>query len=126
MDIIKNINIESKSFFLDNKSNIEKSLYFFMYEITITNNSDITFQLMSRHWEITDANGQSQTIKGEGVVGERPILKPGESFSYNSFCPIKTEFGTMTGSYTFKNNSTGNLQKAQIPEFMLVVPNHIN
>ena len=126
MEIIKNINIESKSFFLDNKSNIEKSLYFFMYEITITNNSDITFQLMSRHWEITDANGQSQTIKGEGVVGERPILKPGESFSYNSFCPIKTEFGTMTGSYTFKNNSTGNLQKAQIPEFMLVVPNHIN
>ncbi len=126
MEIIKNINIESKSFFLDNKSNIEKSLYFFMYEITITNNSDITFQLMSRHWEITDANGQSQTIKGEGVVGERPILKPGESFSYNSFCPIKTEFGTMTGFYSFKDNSTGNLQKAQIPEFMLVVPNHIN
>tara|TARA_Y100000994_G_scaffold244488_1_gene244412 strand:+ start:488 stop:868 length:381 start_codon:yes stop_codon:yes gene_type:complete len=126
MEFIKNIKIEAKSIFLNDKSNIEKSLYFFMYKITIINNSDKTFQLMSRYWEITDANGTAQTIEGEGVVGERPILKPGESFTYNSFCPIKTEFGTMSGFYTFKDDLTGNLQKAKIPEFMLVAPNYIN
>ena len=126
MEFIKNIKIEAKSIFLNDKSNIEKSLYFFMYKITIINNSDKTFQLMSRYWEITDANGIAQTIEGEGVVGERPILKPGESFTYNSFCPIKTEFGTMSGFYTFKDDLTGNLQKAKIPEFMLVAPNYIN
>ena len=126
MDTIKDISINAKSSFLKDKSNLQKSLYFFIYEIIIENKSDETFQLMSRHWKISDANDNTQIIEGEGVVGERPILKPGDSFSYNSFCPIKTEFGTMSGFYIFKENSTGNLFKAIIPEFVLVAPNNIN
>ena len=126
METINDIIINAKSSFLKDKSNIQKSLFFFIYEININNKSDNVFQLMSRHWEISDANGNTQVIEGEGVVGERPILKPGDSFSYNSFCPIKTEFGTMKGFYIFREDSTGTLFKAIIPEFILVVPNNIN
>ena len=120
METINDIIINAKSSFLKDKSNIQKSLFFFIYEIIIENKSDKTFQLMSRHWEISDANKNTQIIDGEGVVGERPILKPGDSFNYNSFCPIKTEFGTMSGFYIFKEHSTDSLFKAIIPEFVLV------
>ena len=126
METINDIIINAKSSFLKDKSNVQESLYFFIYEININNKSDNVFQLMSRHWEISDANGNTQVIEGEGVVGERPILKPGDSFSYNSFCPIKTEFGTMSGFYTFEEQETGVLYKGIIPEFALVIPNCIN
>ena len=126
METISNILINTKSSFMKDRSNIQKSLFFFIYEIIIKNKSDKTFQLMSRYWKISDANENTQIIEGEGVVGERPILKPGDSFNYNSFCPIKTEFGTMSGYYIFREDSTGNLFKVIIPEFVLVVPDNIN
>ena len=126
MDILNEIKIDVVIFYLSNKSNIEKSLYFFMYEVTILNRSDKTIQLINRHWNISDANENVQIVKGEGVVGEKPIMKPNTSFKYNSFCPIKTEFGKMSGFYTFKEKGTNNLFKGIIPEFTLVVPTHIN
>ena len=126
MDILDNIKINVEAFFLENKSDIEKSLYFFMYKVTILNKSDKTIQLLSRHWDICDANGNINIIEGEGVIGEQPIMKPESSFQYNSFCPLKTEFGKMTGFYIFEEDGTKNLFKGLIPEFLLVVPTHIN
>ena len=93
MDILDDIKINVEAFFLENKSDIEKSLYFFMYKVTILNKSDKTIQLLSRHWDICDANGNINIIEGEGVIGEQPVMKPYTSFEYNSFCPLKTEFG---------------------------------
>ena len=126
MDILDDIKINVEAFFLENKSDIEKSLYFFMYKVTILNKSDKTIQLLSRHWEICDANGDINIIEGEGVIGEQPVMKPGTSFQYNSFCPLKTEFGKMTGFYIFEEDGTKNLFKGVIPEFSLVVPTRIN
>ena len=126
MDILDDIKIHVKSFFLENKSNIEKSLYFFMYKVTISNHTDKTIQLLRRHWDICDANGNLQITEGEGVIGEKPIMKPNTSFEYNSFCPIKTEFGKMSGFYIFKEKGTNNLFKGIIPEFILVAPTYIN
>ena len=126
MDILDDIKINVEAFFLENKSDIEKSLYFFMYKVTILNKSDKTIQLLSRHWDICDANGNINIIEGEGVIGEQPIMRPDASFEYNSFCPLKTEFGKMTGFYIFEEEKTKNLFKGLIPEFLLVVPTHIN
>ena len=126
MDILDNIKIDVKAFFLDNKSDIGRSLYFFMYKVTISNQTNKTLQLLRRHWHIYDANGNVQTIKGEGVIGEQPVMIPNTSFQYNSFCPIKTEFGKMSGFYIFEEKETGDLFKGIIPEFLLVVPTRIN
>ena len=126
MDILDNIKIDVKAFFLDNKSDIGRSLYFFMYKVTISNQTNKTLQLLRRHWHIYDANGNVQTIKGEGVIGEQPIMIPNTSFQYNSFCPIKTEFGKMSGFYIFEEKGTRDLFKGIIPEFSLVVPTRIN
>tara|TARA_B100000029_G_C16924626_1_gene722666 strand:- start:29 stop:409 length:381 start_codon:yes stop_codon:yes gene_type:complete len=126
LTILKDIDINAKAFFLDNKSNIEKSIYFFMYKIFISNKTDKTIQLINRHWDICDANGNLNIIEGEGVIGEQPIINPSDSFEYNSFCPLKTEFGKMSGFYIFKEKETGNLFKGIIPEFALVVPTRIN
>ena len=126
MDILDSIKIDVESFFLENKSDIEKSLYFFMYKVSIFNQGDKIIQLISRHWDICDANGDINMIEGEGVIGEQPIIKPGASFQYNSFCPLKTEFGKMSGFYIFKEEGRNALFKGIIPEFSLVVPTRIN
>lgn len=80
-------------------SNPAESKYLFAYTITITNESDRRARLRSRHWIIVDANGQRHDVRGEGVVGETPMLAPGTSYRYSSFCPLPTEWGTMEGSY---------------------------
>ena len=126
MHILDDIKIHVESFFLENKSNIEKSLYFFMYKVSISNHTDKTIQLLRRHWDICDANGNLQITEGEGVIGEQPIMKPNTSFQYNSFCPLKTEFGKMSGFYIFEEEKSKNLFKGIIPEFLLVVPTRIN
>ena len=126
MDILDNIKVNVEAFFLDRKSNPEKSLYFFMYKVTVSNQTDKTIQLLSRHWDICDANGNIDIIEGEGVIGEQPIMKPGSSFQYNSFCPLTTEFGKMSGFYIFQEEKTDTLFKGIIPEFALVVPTRIN
>lgn len=73
--------------------------WFFLYTITITNESGETVQLISRHWIITDAGGRVEEVKGPGVVGQQPVLRPGESFTYTSGCPLTTPFGMMEGTY---------------------------
>lgn len=73
--------------------------WFFLYSVTVTNRGEETVQLLDRHWKITDETGQVEEVEGAGVVGEQPVLSPGESFRYTSGCPLPTPAGTMQGSY---------------------------
>jgi len=80
-------------------SSPERAHWFFLYTITIENTSDLTVQLLTRHWIITDGEGRVEEVQGPGVVGEQPVLMPGESFEYTSGCPLTTPLGPMTGTY---------------------------
>jgi ApaG protein len=95
--------------------------FVFSYTITLTNNGDSTVQLLSRHWIITDGNNQVQEVRGQGVVGEQPVLKPGQSFGYTSGTVLTTPVGTMTGSYQMVAED-GTKFDAPIPQFVLSVP----
>lgn len=107
--------------FMDGESDPREGRYFWAYTIEITNLGSVTVKLMSRHWRITDATGSEQEVKGAGVVGEQPVLGPGESFSYTSGCPLTTPHGSMVGSYTFVSD-LGDSFEAAIPAFPLQSP----
>jgi ApaG protein len=92
----------------------------FHYTILISNTSDAPAQLLSRHWIIIDANGLREEVKGPGVVGQTPRLEPGQSFRYQSFCQLKTTWGTMEGTYQFKRDD-GETFDAAIPRFYLKI-----
>jgi ApaG protein len=81
------------------RSQPARQQWFFLYTITIANHGSETVQLLSRHWIITDATGKIEEVRGPGVVGQQPVLGPGESFTYTSGCPLGTAFGTMEGTY---------------------------
>jgi ApaG protein len=119
------IRVQVKSQFLPERSAPRQNQYLFAYTITISNVGDETAQLVSRHWIITDAEGQVQEVRGPGVVGEQPVLEPGMSFEYTSYCPLPTNVGTMQGSYTMVRPD-GQTFEAQITPFTLAVPNALN
>jgi ApaG protein len=85
------------------KSHPAQQQWFFLYTITITNEGRDTVQLISRHWIITDGSGRVEEVKGPGVVGQQPVLRPGEAFTYTSGCPLTTPFGMMEGTYQMIN-----------------------
>jgi ApaG protein len=116
-----NISVQTKVVFVPDQSDADKKRYVFAYTITITNTGSIGAQLISRHWIITDAEGQVQEVKGEGVIGEQPRLKPGQSFEYTSGTAIATPVGTMRGSYQMVAED-GSHFDAPIPEFTLAMP----
>ena len=95
--------------------------FVFSYTITVTNNGQGTVQLLSRHWVITDSNNQVQEVRGQGVVGEQPVIKPGQSFEYTSGTVLSTPVGTMTGSYQMVAED-GTKFEVPIPQFVLSVP----
>lgn len=95
--------------------------WLFLYTITIANEGSETVQLLTRHWIITDGNGQIEEVRGEGVVGEQPVLAPGQTFEYTSRCPLRTPFGTMKGSYRMITRE-GEAFDARIAEFTLSEP----
>ena len=113
------INVLSK--FISDHSDPDNKKYVFSYEITIKNLSNISTQLISRRWLITDANGKKQEVTGSGVVGEQPVIIPGESYKYSSGAIIETPVGSMQGSYTMHTNE-GIQFDAQIPTFTLAIP----
>lgn len=107
--------------YLPDQSDESAERYVFAYTITITNTGTIPAQLISRHWVITDSDNKVQEVKGLGVVGEQPLIKPGESYEYTSGSAISTPVGTMKGSYQMVAED-GVKFDAAIPEFVLSVP----
>ena len=101
------------------------SKWFFLYTIRVSNEGQETVQLLSRHWVIRDATGQIEEVRGPGVVGEQPVIEPGESYEYTSGCPLPTPFGSMEGTYQLVTES-GVEFDAQIAEFMLREPGAIH
>ena len=97
--VTNSVRVEVESRFAAEHSQPFENQWYFYYTIRITNEGDQTVQLLSRHWIITDATGSVQEVRGPGVVGEQPVLSPGESFQYTSGCPLRTATGVMRGTY---------------------------
>ena len=97
--VTRGIRVQVLSEYAPERSDPRNGQWFFLYTIEITNESDETVQLISRHWIITDADGRTEEVRGAGVVGQQPVLGPGESFTYTSGCPLTTPFGKMEGTY---------------------------
>eukprot|EP00873_Tetraselmis_striata_P019598 jgi/Tetstr1/439862/TSEL_028273.t1 len=126
MAITRGVRVLVESYFVPAHSMPAQGQYFFAYKVTIANEGDLTVQLRTRHWVITDAEGNEEQVKGPGVVGEQPILNPGTSFSYTSACPLKTEYGSMRGKYEMAvlDSETGewfDSFDAEVAEFGLTV-----
>jgi ApaG protein len=119
------IRVQVTSFYDAERSSPQENYYFFAYQVRISNTGPETAQLMSREWIITDANGEVQKVQGPGVVGEQPVLAPGDAFEYTSFCPLTTPVGAMQGSYRMMSSS-GESFDAEIAPFSLAVPNAVN
>jgi ApaG protein len=113
--ITNRVRVEVESQFAPEHSLPTQNHWFFYYTVRITNEGDETVQLLSRHWIITDATGHSEDIRGPGVVGEQPVLAPGESFRYTSGCPLKTPTGTMRGTYQMVTEGRGQFDVAIAP-----------
>lgn len=115
------ITVSTQSEFVADHSDMDNQQYAFAYMITIENKGTVGAQLVTRHWVITDANEKLQEVHGEGVVGEQPFLKPGESFSYTSNALLETPVGTMRGNYGMLAED-GTRFDAQVKEFTLSIP----
>ncbi len=115
------ITVSARTSFIPDQSDDSANRYVFSYTITIANTGQAPAQLISRHWLITDANDKVQEVRGLGVVGEQPFLKPGESFEYTSGTAIATPVGAMKGSYQMVAED-GTQFETEIPEFILAVP----
>ncbi|MCM2253627.1 MAG: Co2+/Mg2+ efflux protein ApaG [Ramlibacter sp.] len=110
--------VEVQPQYLPEQSAPEQDLYSFAYTITITNTGEVPAQLISRHWIIADARGHIEEVKGLGVIGQQPLLKPGQAFQYTSGCRLRTASGTMHGSY-FCVAEDGSRFETEIPAFVL-------
>ena len=115
------ISVSARTQYLADQSDENAGRFVFAYTITIRNTGSLAAQLISRHWVITDADSQVQEVRGLGVVGEQPLLKPGEAFEYTSGTAIATQVGTMRGAYQMVAED-GTRFDAAIPEFTLSVP----
>ncbi|HEY8280415.1 MAG TPA: Co2+/Mg2+ efflux protein ApaG [Bdellovibrionota bacterium] len=113
------VRIDVENYYIADKSVPAMNQYLFGYEITITNENPEAVQLLHRHWVITDALGRVEEVKGPGVIGKQPRLKPGDSFTYDSFCPLPTPFGSMRGSYKLMRDN-GEFFEVEVPLFSLV------
>lgn len=116
-----NIQIQAATSYVQEQSEPTESRYVFAYTITIRNEGSVAARLLGRHWLITDANGKTREVRGEGVVGEQPYLQPGESFRYTSAAMIETPVGVMQGQYEMVADD-GERFDANIPPFTLAIP----
>ena len=123
--VTRQIEVTVEPNFLPERSSPDRQQYFWSYTIVITNSGKETVQLRTRHWIITDATGRKQEVRGEGVVGAQPVLRPGESFEYTSWCVIATPTGTMQGSYQMVTRD-GDRFDAEIAPFALTQPQLLN
>jgi ApaG protein len=123
--ITRGIRVRVESSYVPERSEPDQNNWFFIYTVEVANLGDVTAQLVSRHWIITDADGAVREVRGPGVVGEQPQLEPGQSFTYTSACPLETPFGTMHGTYQMVTHS-GDRFDAEIAPFSLGEPHAIN
>lgn len=124
--ITNGIKISVETFYQPSYSNPVEAKFIHAYRITIENLSDMTVQLMRRHWVITDSDGIVREVEGEGVIGRQPVLEPNESHQYVSWCNLHTGMGRMVGSYEMQNIHSGDLFQVDIPAFQLVAPFQLN
>ncbi|MBO6758376.1 MAG: Co2+/Mg2+ efflux protein ApaG [Roseibium sp.] len=115
------IEVSVEPYYLDEESKPESSQYIWAYMIEIRNESAEAVQLRTRYWKITDALGRTEEVRGPGVVGEQPVIQPGETFEYSSGCPLKTSSGIMVGSYGMERPD-GSKFDVDIPAFSLDLP----
>jgi ApaG protein len=118
---INNIRVDVETRYIEDQSNPEQNYYVFAYTITIQNKGQQSAQLLTRHWVITDSNQKVQEVRGDGVIGEQPLLKPGEQFVYTSGTMLETAVGTMKGSYQMLADD-GSQFDATVDEFVLSTP----
>src|SRR5690349_17717292 len=123
--ITRGIRIQVASQYLPERSSPPDGQYFFTYHVRISNEGTERAKLVTREWIITDSNGDVQRVSGPGVVGEQPVLDPGDEFEYSSFCPLKTAVGSMHGSYQMETDE-GDTFDAVIAPFTLAVPHALN
>lgn len=121
----RGVRVQVTSAYVPERSSPRDGQYFFSYRVRISNEGGETVQLLSREWIITDANGNVERVRGPGVVGEQPVLGPGEFFEYTSYCPLATAVGSMHGSYRMVSPS-GESFDAEIAPFGLAVPSALN
>jgi ApaG protein len=120
-EITRSIKVTVKPFYLEDQSSPTENHYVWAYQVRIENNGGETVQLRRRHWRITDGMGRLQEVRGPGVVGEQPVLAPGESFEYTSGTPLTTPSGIMMGTYEMETRG-GESFSVQIPAFSLDSP----
>jgi ApaG protein len=119
--VTRGVRVSVESRYLSQQSSPQQQRFVFAYTVTISNEGDDTVQLRTRHWVITDGNNQVEEVRGEGVVGEKPILEPNQSFQYTSGCVLKTPWGTMNGTYQMHRRD-GSAFDAVIAPFLLASP----
>lgn len=124
--ITRGIKISVKTNFEGTYFKNSKLLYAFSYNITIDNHSKDSVQLTYRHWEIYDSLNEAEVVEGEGVIGKKPVLKPGEAHSYSSGCLLSSPHGAMDGFYTMINFTTAKTFKVVVPSFKLSAPFALN
>ena len=123
--VTRGIRVQVRSTFVPERSSPREQHFFFAYHVRISNEGDEAAQLLSRHWVITNADGDVQEVRGPGVVGETPVIAPGKSFEYTSYCPLATAVGVMQGSYTMQTPE-GATFDADIAPFTLAMPYALN
>jgi ApaG protein len=121
----RGVRVEVRTAYVPERSSPQESRYFFAYRIKISNVGEETVQLLRRHWVISDGEGNMEHVRGPGVVGEQPVLEPGQSFEYTSFCPLPTPIGSMHGTYQMVT-AGGSAFDAEIAPFSLAVPTALN
>ncbi len=116
--VTRGVRVEVESRLVPERTNPDKGEWFYAYTIKISNEGDDTVQLVSRHWVITDGNGNVEHVRGPGVVGHQPRLRTGEKFEYTSFCPLPTPVGTMEGTYQMIVDGGGGFDATIAPFFL--------
>ena len=124
--ITSGVKVSVETIYQPEYSNPANEHFMFAYQICIENLGDYSVQLLRRHWHIFDSNGSRREVEGEGVVGEQPVIEPGEKHIYVSGCNLKTDMGSMKGSYLMQRLIDEQLFEVEIPEFQLIAPYRMN
>ena len=126
VQVTEGIKITVKTFYRPEYSDPRRNNYLFSYHIKIENQSGYAVQLLRRHWYIFDSNGEYREVEGKGIIGEQPVLEPGELHEYESACNLSTEIGKMYGTYLMERQMDKIRFKVNIPEFHMVAPHRLN